>query len=157
MAGEEAARGAGAAEAPVGVVRVVLVRFREANRTRADREAAALAAQAVFPRIPGVVSFRSGLPADEEAAQEWDLLLEVGFAAVEDVPAYREHPLHLDYVETHLRPRMEQLKARNFVLQPDRRGSEAAAGAAGAEGAAGATGVAGGARASGTGSGAAMG
>lgn len=100
------------------VVRVVLVRFREAHRTSADREAALAAAQAAFPRIPGVVSFRAGLPADDEAAQDWDLLLEVGFADPADVPAYREHPLHVGYLETHLQPRMEQLKARNFLVQP---------------------------------------
>lgn len=119
---------------PVRVVRVVLARFRDAHRTRADREAVRAAAEEAFPRIPGVVAFRTGLPADDEAAQDWDLLLEVGFADLAHVAPYREHHLHVEFLDTHLRPRLEHLKARNFDLAPPGATSPHQAGGAGGTG-----------------------
>ena len=91
----------------MGVIRIVLVRLLAG----AGDEAAGIvaAAREVFPTIPGVVDFEAGVASDD-----WNVVLIVHFARIEDVEAYRVHPVHARFVEQELKPRMERMEARNF-------------------------------------------
>lgn len=96
----------------MGVIRVVLVRFREGQRTDEGRTTVVAAAREVFPTIPGVVDFEAGVASPGDA---WDVVLLVHFAAASDVEPYRVHPIHVQFVDGVLKPRMERLEARNFT------------------------------------------
>ncbi len=96
------------------IVRIVKVRFSDSHRRPEARAAVAAEAKAVFPTIPGVVSFRAGVPTDPEA--DVDVVLLVGFAQEEDIEPYRAHPIHVAFVEDTLKPRMERLEAVNVRL-----------------------------------------
>ncbi len=91
------------------IVRLVLLRF-EGNP---DVAAICDEARRVFPAIPHVTGFRCGTPADHE---DWHLMLEVEFAQLEHVDAYRAHPIHTDFVDTWLKPHLGDLVARNYVV-----------------------------------------
>jgi hypothetical protein len=93
--------------------RIVLIKLKEAAATESGRRAIAEETRRVFPTIPGVQSIdvmESGV--GDRAS--WDLCLKVGFHRLEDVPAYRVHPIHVAYVDDFLKPQLECLKAWNF-------------------------------------------
>lgn len=96
------------------VRRIVMVRFKDGHRDPDIALAAASKAREVFPKIAGVQAIAAGVPADPDCAQEWDLLLEVDFASLDDVGDYRVDATHVAYVDEVLKPVMETLQARNF-------------------------------------------
>ncbi len=71
----------------------------------------------VLPSIPGVVSCRSGQPADAHAAKGWDLCLILSFASLDDIESYRVHPDHVDFLENFLGPKVEAKRVWNFEMQ----------------------------------------
>ena len=96
------------------VERIVLIKLNDAAANPDERAAIAKETRRVFPKIPGVLSVDVS-QADEAAQASWDLCLKVGFASVDDVPAYRVHPIHMAYVDDYLKPKLDCLKAWNFV------------------------------------------
>ena len=93
--------------------RIVLIKLADDAATDEGRREVAEETRRVFPTIPGVQSI-SVSASDASARESWDLCLKVGFARIEDVPAYRVHPIHVAYVEEYLKPRLSCLKAWNF-------------------------------------------
>jgi len=100
------------------VERYVMVKLREDLAHPAGRAEVAAHSRAALAAVPGVVAVRAAHPADEATAHGWDLSIVVSFASLSDVEPYRVHPLHLEYVERYLGPRMTFKKVWNFEL-PD--------------------------------------
>ncbi len=71
----------------------------------------------VLPNIPGVVSCRSGVPADAHAGKGWDLALIMSFHSLADIETYRVHPDHVDFLENFLVPKVEAKRVWNFDMQ----------------------------------------
>lgn len=66
--------------------------------------------------LPGVRGVSVASPADASAGSAWDLCLTVRFDALEAVEPYLEHPLHHEYYEDFLEPRLQVIKAWNFKV-----------------------------------------
>jgi len=96
------------------IERTVLVKLKESFASEDSRREVACHSQEVLARVPGVTGVAIAVAADETTAGSWDLVITVRFAALEDVPIYRAHPVHRTYVDDYLRPRAEILKAWNF-------------------------------------------
>ena len=96
------------------VERIVLIKLTESAATPDSRQAVAAETRRVFPTIPGVKSIHVA-QADAADQGSWDLCLKVGFDHVDDVPGYRSHPIHVAYVDEYLKPKLDCLKAWNFV------------------------------------------
>jgi hypothetical protein len=68
----------------------------------------------VLPAVPGVLGVSAGAPADPDAERSWDLFVTVRFDSLGDVEGYRAHPLHREFADGFLSPRVEVKKAWNF-------------------------------------------
>ncbi len=92
----------------MAITRIVEIRFD----ARHDVDAASVAqvARGIFPTIPGVLGFEALLPVDGG----WDLVLLVRFADLQTVETYRLHPIHVAFVETHVKPFLGESVARNY-------------------------------------------
>jgi hypothetical protein len=66
--------------------------------------------------LPGVAEVVVGIPADEHSEAAWDLSILVRFDSIADVEPYRAHPAHRALVDAYLAPRMQVIKAWNFVV-----------------------------------------
>ncbi len=93
--------------------RLVLIKLTPESATDARRAEIAAAARAIFPSLPGVVGFETHV-AVAEALSAWDLSLTVHFSDLSRVPEYRDHPEHVRFVDSILRPHLDCLKAWNF-------------------------------------------
>jgi hypothetical protein len=71
----------------------------------------------VLPRVPGVRGVSAGVPADPDSERSWDLFVTVRFDSLADVDAYRAHPLHREFADRFLSPRVDVKKAWNFVAR----------------------------------------
>lgn len=98
------------------IERITLIKLEPQWAT--DEQRASLARQATehLSGLPGLLSLRVGLPADEPSLRSWDLSLVARFTALEEVQPYLDHPTHRDYIEQQLGPRVAVLKAWNFQL-----------------------------------------
>jgi hypothetical protein len=96
------------------IVRYVFVRLKPPFA-----EAAALAELRArsheLARIEGVRAVSVGLPADDGARAAWDLAVAVRFDSLQDVERYLAHPEHTAYYEGFLEPRLQVIKAWNFM------------------------------------------
>jgi len=71
----------------------------------------------VLPKVPGVTGVAAGVPADAEAERSWDVFVTVRFASLADVEGYRAHPMHREFVDGFLSPRVDVKKVWNFVAR----------------------------------------
>lgn len=92
-------------------IRIVQAKFAEEHKDRVMN--ALVEAEKIFPTIPGVTGFQCG-PASEDN-EDYDLVFLVEFDALEDVDAYKPHPIHEDYANTFLRP-FATVVARNYEI-----------------------------------------
>lgn len=97
--------------------RHVFVRLKK-ERAGEREEVAAYTAR-ILAGLPGVVRVNAGTPADAHAEAAWDVSVVVRFASLDDVESYRVHPEHRRYVDEYLAPRMDVIKAWNFVVDVD--------------------------------------
>ena len=72
----------------------------------------------VLPAIPGVVSCRTGIPADAHAGKGWDLCLTLTFRTLPEIETYRVHPNHVAFLEKFLGPKVEAKRVWNFEMKP---------------------------------------
>jgi hypothetical protein len=98
------------------IERIVLLKVRDDLANAASRQEMAVYSGKVLRSIPGVVDAKVGVPADEAAEGSWDLRLAIYFDSYSDVEPYRVHPIHVDYVENFLKPRVTFRKAWNFEI-----------------------------------------
>jgi len=98
------------------VERIVLIKLRDDLANDVGRTEIAGRLVRDIPGIAGVRGVTVQVPADSRSGQDWDLCLRVAFDAVEDIETYRSDPGHRALVDEYLRPRLEVLKAWNFVL-----------------------------------------
>jgi len=99
------------------IERVVLLKLK-AEYTTPDRLAEVIDESArVLNGLEQVVRARVGHSADEATAADWDVLLAIQFEDIEDVEPYRVHPDHRAYVDDFLKPRLEAIRAWNFVIE----------------------------------------
>lgn len=98
------------------VTRIVLVKLTDEHCTDEGRAAAAAHTREVFSTLPGIEGFDVGVPADERARASWDMVIQVYFRSLDDVPAYVDHPDHRTYVDDFLSPRAATKKAWNFEV-----------------------------------------
>ena len=69
----------------------------------------------VLQTVPGVEMYEIGTPADEKAMAAWDLSITATFASRAVLESYIQHPRHREYVDEFIKPKLEVIKAWNFV------------------------------------------
>jgi hypothetical protein len=97
------------------VERYVFVKLKPEHATLQGR-AEVRAQSKRLALVPGVRALVIGEPADTGAAAAWDLSLVVRFDSLDDVDRYLEHREHLAYYEGFLAPRLQVIKAWNFLV-----------------------------------------
>ena len=99
------------------VERVAILKLLPPHATPEGRaEVARMALDALAP-LPGVVSLTAGVPADEASLASWDVVITVRCANVEDLEAYRAHPVHRRFVEEVVVPRSQVRKVWSFEVE----------------------------------------
>jgi hypothetical protein len=78
------------------------------------REEVAAAARALAS-VPGVRGVRIGTPADQDSAV-WDLLVAVTFDRLEDLRLFLNHPVHREFQDRAVGPRVQVQKGWSFRL-----------------------------------------
>jgi hypothetical protein len=96
--------------------RYVFVKLVADCATDQGRAEVAEHARTALAALPGVVEVAVGIPADGPSEKAWDLSIDVSFGSIADVEVYRMHPDHRAFVDEYLAPRMEVIKAWNFVV-----------------------------------------
>ena len=98
------------------IERYVFLKLDDSHATAQGRATVAAETRQRLADLPGVRGLRVGLPADDRAAQAWDLSIAVVFDDLEAVETYRVHPDHRAYVDASLRPMLAKITAWNFEL-----------------------------------------
>jgi hypothetical protein len=96
------------------IERIVLFKLKPEHANPQSRKEVAAHSRKVLATVPGVESVSVGVPADADAEKSWDLSVIVRFASLEAVEPYRDHPVHRQYVDEYMTPRMEVRKSWNF-------------------------------------------
>jgi hypothetical protein len=94
--------------------RMVFVRLKEAYRTDVRRAEIAARSEEALRAVPQVRAVKVGVAADEGTRQEWDLVLAIRLDGVDDLEPYRLDPIHRQYVDDYLKPKLEHISAWNF-------------------------------------------
>ena len=102
---------------PTVIERFVMLKFNDDAATPAGRKEVLERARDMLPRVPGVTGVRGGVPGDAAAEQSWDVALVVQFNAIEDVGPYIVHPVHQQFVQEVLSPRVACRKVWNFEVE----------------------------------------
>lgn len=92
------------------------LRLHEPYRSPEQRRETARRIAEALTELPGVLSLRWGLPADENAGKDWDLSLTICFQSLADVETYRAHRDHRRFVDEYLAPRLAEKKIWNFEV-----------------------------------------
>ena len=100
------------------IERYHFLRLREPYRSPEQRRDTAQRIAQALSELPGVLSLRCGVPADDDAGKAWDLSLTICFQSLADVEAYRAHPDHRRFVDEYLAPRLADKKIWNFEVSP---------------------------------------
>jgi len=95
--------------------RTVLVKLTDEWSSPEGRAAVADHSQNTLSTIPGVVSATALVPADKASLDSWDLMLQIGFASLDDIEPYRVHPDHLAFLNDYLSPKAEIKKVWNWA------------------------------------------
>ena len=101
---------------PTVIERFVMLKFKDADANAASRQEVLERAKDMLPRVPGVTGVRVGVPGDADAERSWDVALVVQFDKIEDVAPYIVDPLHRQFVDEVLVPRVECRKVWNFEV-----------------------------------------
>ena len=96
------------------IERIVLIKLNDDVATPEGRAEVAAHTRTVLPTVPGIGRVSVAVPADERSAGSWDLSIIAHFAKLEDVAPYLAHPIHREYVDDYLKPKMACIKAWNF-------------------------------------------
>ena len=96
------------------IERIVLIKLNDEFTAPEVRAEVVAHTRTVLPTVPGIGRVSVAGPADEKAAGSWDLSIIAHFEKLEDVAPYLSHPIHREYVDDYLRPKMACIKAWNF-------------------------------------------
>ncbi len=107
------------ARRPAPFVHVVIFRLKK-NAPEGEADALIADAHALLRKIPSVRALRAGKPAragtPERERKDYDVGLVVFFENSEGLHAYLNHPLHLKYVDKHLKyVQVDRLPVYDFV------------------------------------------
>jgi hypothetical protein len=94
--------------------RMVFVRLKEEYRTDAKRVEIAAHSENMLRAVPQVRAIRVATALDDKTRQDWDLLLVIRLDGIEDLEPFRVDPVHRDYVDNYLKPKVAQIKGWNF-------------------------------------------
>ena len=97
------------------VRRYVFFRFKEVCRGYEAMQAIVARTHEVLQAVPEVMDYEIGLPADETSLAAWDLSISIAFSTRDDLESGLSHPLHRDYADKFIKPRLEVAKAWNFT------------------------------------------
>ena len=95
--------------------RYVFFRFEHAHRGKDAMRDILRETHRVLQNVPGVEMYEIGTPADEKAVAAWDLSITATFASKAVLESYIQHPQHRAYVDGFIKPKLEVIKAWNFV------------------------------------------
>jgi hypothetical protein len=96
------------------IERIVLIKLHDEHASPGARAEVAAHTRAVLPTVPGLGAVSVSTPADEKSAGSWDLSIVAHFDKLDDIAPYLAHPIHREYVDDFLRPKMACIKAWNF-------------------------------------------
>ncbi|MBC8871902.1 MAG: Dabb family protein [Planctomycetes bacterium] len=94
--------------------RMVFVRFKEEYRTDTKRAEIASHSENTLRAVPQVRAIRVATALDDKTRQDWDMLLAIRLDSIEDLEPFRLNPIHREYVDNYLKPKMAQIKGWNF-------------------------------------------
>jgi len=93
--------------------RMVFVRLKKELRTNAKRAEIAAYSEQTLRTVPQVHAITVGTALDDKTQQDWDILLAIRLEA-EDLEPFRRDPIHRQYVDSYLRPKVDEIKGWNF-------------------------------------------
>jgi len=96
------------------IERIVFVRLKEEYRTDTKRAEIASYSENTLRAVPQARKVRAATAADDKTKQDWDMLLTIRLDAVEDLEPFRLDPIHREYVDSYLKPKIAQIKGWNF-------------------------------------------
>lgn len=99
------------------ITRYVFIRLKPEYSHEDARHEAAQMAQAIIPTVPAVKRVYVGLPADDKCGTKWDISLALVFDSYDDIAAFRAHPVHREYVDEYILPRVAKLRTWNFETE----------------------------------------
>ena len=94
--------------------RMVFVRLKEEYRSEEKCAEIASHSEHTLRTVPQVRSIRVSTALDDKTRQDWDLLLAIRLEAAEDLEPFRSDPIHREYVDVYLKPKVAQIKGWNF-------------------------------------------
>lgn len=96
------------------IERIVFVRLKDEYRTDTKRAEIASHSENTLRAVPQAREIRVATASDDKTQQEWDMLLAIRLDAVDDLEPFRLDPIHREYVDSYLKPKITQIKAWNF-------------------------------------------
>ena len=97
------------------ITRNVFMKFKDDFQNESEVETICRETMRVFEDLDMVRDFKLERPADELSKKAWDLSLTVFFENNKAVKQYTLDQAHRQYVHDFLRPRLEVIKAWNFI------------------------------------------
>jgi hypothetical protein len=94
--------------------RIVLVRLKDEYRTETKRAEIASHSENTLWEVPQVREIRVATALDDKTREDWDMLLTIRLDAIEDLEPFRLNPIHREYVDNYLKPKIIQIKGWNF-------------------------------------------
>jgi hypothetical protein len=97
------------------IERMVFVRLKKEHRTDERRAEIASHSQKTLQAVPQVRAIRVTTAVDDKTRQDWDILLAIHLDTIEDLEPFRLDPIHRNYVDNYLKPKVAQIKGWNFA------------------------------------------
>jgi hypothetical protein len=96
------------------IERMVFVRLKDEFRNDRQRAEIASYSQTTLQQIPQVREAFAATAADDKTSNEWDLVLAIRLDSPEDLEPFRLDPVHRQYVDNYLKPKLSHIKGWNF-------------------------------------------
>jgi len=93
---------------------MVFVRLKEEYRNDTKRTEIASYSENTLGTVPQVREIRVTTALDDKTREDWDMLLAIRLDAAEDLEPFRLNPVHREYVDNYLKPKVAQIKGWNF-------------------------------------------
>jgi hypothetical protein len=98
------------------VENVALIKLKSEHANASARITIVRRALADLASLPGVASLSAGVPADAPSEASWDVIITVRCATLEDLDAYRSHPMHRRFVDEVVVPVSAVRKGWSFLV-----------------------------------------
>jgi hypothetical protein len=88
--------------------------LKDEYRTDTKRAEIASHSESTLREVPQVREIRVVTALDDKTREDWDMLLAIRLDGIEDLEPFRVNPIHREYVDSYLKPKIAQIKGWNF-------------------------------------------